>query len=138
GVAQIEGGGTAATHGLTLHQKCFELGHGSSDFFAEAVRKSRHDQGASQRIDLRWLQPLPIEERTHATSAAEHFVAPRIVYRAAQDFSAPLECDRDTEERILVRKVGRAVKRIDDPLPFSRLRPTGCARLLGKNGVLRI
>src|SRR5262245_34004491 len=79
--------------------------------------------------------------RAHAARGTEHFVTPRIVDGAAKNLPAALKADRDTEEWILMRKVGRAVQRIDDPPSFHAFRPFRWpvrTRLLRKDGMMRI
>src|SRR5262249_15262631 len=75
---------------------------------------------------------------TGSPSPAEHFVAPGIVDCAAQDLSRLLVTDRDAEKWILVRKIGCAVERIDNPLPRSLFMRSDLTGFLRENRVMRI
>src|SRR5207249_6165940 len=55
-----------------------------------------------------------------------------------QNISALLKTNRDAEERILVRKIGGSVERIDDPLPFTGVRWSEGTGLFCKNRVIGI
>src|SRR5437870_9965265 len=74
-VAEIQRGGAAAPDGLALDHEGLELTHCSFDFFAEAVRKSRHDQSAAKRIDIRHMEPLSVHKTAEPSSPAEHLIA---------------------------------------------------------------
>src|SRR6185436_8771805 len=61
-VAEIQRGGAAAPNSLTLDHEGLELTHCNFDVFAEAIRKSRHDQSVAKRIDIRDTEPLPVHK----------------------------------------------------------------------------
>src|SRR5688572_13736256 len=61
------------------------------------------------------MEPLTVAERAFSPSTAEHFVTDRVVNGSANDLTFLLDSYRNAVKRVTMSKIGRSVKRIDNP-----------------------
>lgn len=83
--------------------------------FANVVGKARDQQRVLEARAAAHADRAASERRAFAACGGEHLVADGIVDRAGGHHAPDLDSDRDGEERVVVREVGGAVERVEDP-----------------------
>jgi hypothetical protein len=104
-----------AADGLRFLEKADEALVTEVRILADVVRKAGDQHGFLDARSIGHPDLIIVEKRPASALGVEHFIAHRIVDHARDQFSIPLERDRDAEDREGVRVVRCAVQRIDDP-----------------------
>ena len=82
---------------------------------APVVRESRGEQSSLQVVDGGAANGLPVKRCAVIFERAEALASQRIIDQAENHFISTLKGDGDTEMRVAMGEVSRAVERVNDP-----------------------